>query len=240
VNNVKMVNPLDSISVATSHQIENDLISVLPWLVLLLALIVSRRKGKNFGYLLCVCLFGAYLYGFLGYTVWRPWPIEFYPGGIEAASVHFVPALFDGDSAFRIQNIQVWGNFLAGVPFGFALPFLVEPHHRTLRRTMACGLGFAIAPEFLQLLWIVFIDSFGGRTVDIDDVWLCFAGTLAGYALLWLLARLYCRIGFSRGARLPIWNHFHEVLVRLGSPSPRTMATIAPSTADQNVAGEAP
>jgi glycopeptide antibiotics resistance protein len=212
-----MLNPLDNLPVRTSAAVEENLILVLPWLILLLVLVVSRRRGKNAGYLLCVCLFWAYLYGFAAFVVWEPWPLEFRPGGMDWAAVHLIPAVFERNTAFRVQNIQVWGNFLAGLPFGVAFPFVVAPKNATLKRLIPFGMMFAIAPEVAQFFWNAFIDTFASRSVDIDDVWLCFAGTLAGYSVLRLLARLYVRLGFTRGACLPVWNYFHDVLIRVGT-----------------------
>lgn len=210
---------LDDIPTRTSAAVEQNLIMALPCLILLLVLVVSRRRGKSAGYLTSVCLFWAYLMGFASMTIWKPWPLEFQPGGFDFSAVHIVPALLEKNAEFRLSSIQVWGNFLAGVPFGIAFPFVVETQKAKLKWIVIFGLGLAFLPEVAQLFWNSYIDTFASRSVDIDDVWLCFTGTLAGYALLWLLARLYVRLGFSRGASLPIWNHFHEVLVRIGTPS---------------------
>jgi glycopeptide antibiotics resistance protein len=224
-----MLSPLDKISVRTSVAVEQSLILALPCLILALALVVSRRRGKSAGYLISVCLFWAYLFGFASFTVWHPWPLEFRPGGVDLGAVHFVPALFEGGSEFHIKSIQVWGNFLAGMPFGFAFPFVASSKNCNAGRRIAFGLGFAIVPEFAQFLWNAFIDTYASRSVDIDDVWLCFAGTLSGYGILWLLAHLYVRIGFTRGARLPLWNHFHDVLTRVATKPSTQPAPAAPS-----------
>jgi glycopeptide antibiotics resistance protein len=67
------------------------------------------------------------------------------------------------------------------------------------------------------------------RTVDVDDVWLCFAGTLAGYGVLWAAARLYQRIGWAAGARVAVWDHIHTVLLNVASGGPPTTGGVAPS-----------
>lgn len=221
-----MFNILDKIPVRTSVAVEQNLIIALPCLILLLVLTVSRRRGKSAGYLVSICLLWAYLLGFASLTIWKPWPLEFRPGGLDLAEVHIVPALLEKNADFRLQSVQVWGNFLACVPFGVAFPFVVDAQTMKLKWIVVFGLGLALAPEVAQLFWNAFIDTFASRSVDIDDVWLCFTGTLVGYALLWLLARFYVRLGFTRGARLPIWNHFHDVLMRF-APKP---VSVSPST----------
>lgn len=212
-----MTNPLDKIPVRTSVAIEENLFLALPLLVLVFTLVTCHRRGKSVGYLVSVGLFWAYICGFAGFTIWEPWPLEIRPGGFDLSAIHIVPALLEGDRGFRPWNIQVWGNFLAGMPFGFAFPFIVSPEHCTLKRRIAWGLVLAVAPEFVQFFWNACINTFASRSVDIDDVWLCFVGTLFGYTTLKLLARYYVRIGFSRGAHLPVWNHFHGVLMHIGS-----------------------
>lgn len=194
-------------------------------LCLLVFLLVALRRGKRTGYLMCVCLFVCYLFFFVGATVF-PFPTHFNPGGFPYGSLHLIPALIEGtDPEFRLGNIQVWGNFLAGFPFGVALPFVADARKSTLGRVAGWGLAFAIAPELVQLLQNWLFDEFCGRAIDIDDIWLCFAGTLAGYGILRLIAHLYHRLGFSRGSRFPLWNHFHNVLTSLATKPDRQAET---------------
>jgi glycopeptide antibiotics resistance protein len=189
-------------------------------LVVLVSLVWLRRRGKSFGYLLCFSIFAVYLAGFAAATFF-PFPIRWGPRGFKAACLHLVPALVEGDDLnFRIDHEQVWGNFLAGVPFGFGLPFVALPASSTWKRMMMVGLGAALAPELIQLLQNILFCDFPSRTVDVDDVWLCFAGTLAGYGVLWAAARLYQRIGWAAGARLPVWDHIHTVLLNVASGGP--------------------
>ncbi len=186
-------------------------------LCLLIITLTARRRGKPVGYIVCVYIFAAYVWVFLDKTVF-PFFKELGLNEFPYRAFNWVPALIEGtDPEFRIENEQVWGNFLAGVPFGFGFPFIASPKNSAPRRMIVFGLAWAVFPEFLQLLQMWLFVHFIGRTVDIDDVWLCFTGTLAGYAILWLNARLYVRLDFSRGASLPVWNHFHDVLVRVGS-----------------------
>jgi glycopeptide antibiotics resistance protein len=193
---------------------------LLPGLLcVLLWSFVNVRRGKGVGYVVCVFLFAVYVWVFLANTVFS-FPYVLRLNEFPWQAFHWVPALIEGtDPEFRLDNSQVWGNFLAGVPFGFGFPFVASPQNSTLRRMVGFGLLWGIMPEFLQVIQMWLFAFVQGRTIDIDDVWLCFTGTLAGYGILWLLARFYVRLGFSRGARLPIWNHFHDVLIRIGTPS---------------------
>lgn len=187
------------------------LLGTLVWML------VAKRHGKPGGYLLCICLLVLYLWAFAAVTVF-PFPTHFHIDGFPMGSLHLIPALIEGtDPEFRIGNAQVWGNFVAGVPFGMLVPFVASTNHATLTRISAWGLAFALAPELVQLLQNALFDEFSGRAVDIDDVWLCFTGTLVGYGLLFGVARLYRRLNWTRAARLPIWAHFHEVLMRVAA-----------------------
>lgn len=195
--------------------IEQYLMLALPCLLLLLALTVARRNGKSAGYELSLCLFWVYLCEIASFTL-APFSMQFNHAGEYFTGLHLVPALMEGNPDFRPANIQVWGNFLIGVPFGVEFPFVASEQNCTFRHRAGWGLVLAIAPEILQLSQNLFMDGFG-RSVDIDDVWLCFTGTLVGYGWLYVVARLYHRLNWSRGASLPIWNHFHEVLMRVAA-----------------------
>lgn len=197
-------------------QTDISITPLLPIGVILLpvCLFYLRRKGESAGYLLCFCIFCVYLWYFASYTIF-PFPLHFDPQGFRYAGLHLVPALLEGDDpSFRIHSEQVWGNFMTGVPFGVGLPF-VAPKYSTLKRMAWLGLAFAMVPEVIQLLQNVLFVDFMYRSADIDDVWLCFAGTLAGHGVLRGAALVYQRIGWVHGTHLPIWDHIHSVLVAL-------------------------
>lgn len=173
-----------------------------------------------------------YLAGFIAFTMW-PIRVGRTVSGLDCACLHLIPAFIEGiDSNFHIGNEQVYGNFLAGVPFGFALPFLISSKTLTLQRRIFWGCAFSIAPEFVQFIQNVFFTDFMVRTVDIDDVWLCFAGTQSGYVILYAIARLYRQIKWPEGANMPIWSHFHNVLLdvatRAVQPSDKMGSSAAP------------
>jgi pheromone shutdown protein TraB len=114
-----------------------------------------------------------------------------------------------------LRSEQVAGNFLLGVPFGFGLPFVVAGS--THRQMVVRGLGFAAGIELAQLLLGLLLYQAPYRVIDIDDVWLVFTGTLAGYGALLAAAHVYRRIGWGRGASVPVWNHLHGVLACVAS-----------------------
>lgn len=183
------------------------------FVLLLIPLFFLRRRGKSIGYLLCFYLFSLYAWAALAHTI-----LEFPVHSSEARMIHMrtwskeinlVPSLLSGK--FNPSSEQVYGNFLLGVPYGFGLPFVVA--RSTHKRMVLLGLGFAAGIELAQLLLGLLLYQAPYRVIDIDDVWLVFTGTLAGYGTLWVAACLYRRIGWGRGAHFPIWNHFHEVLL---------------------------
>lgn len=192
--------------------------------LLLVPLFLLRRRGKSAGYLLCLSLFFLYMWAVFAYTIC---PIHIHPEYLDLTRhavgwenrfvIHSVPAIFsDNPEGFDIRSVQVYGNFLLGMPFGFGLPFVA---HVTPRRALWCGLGFAAGIELAQFGLNVLFYQFCERTVDIDDVWLVFAGTLVGHLALRAAASVYRRLGWADGARLPGWDHMHAVLLRVASAS---------------------
>jgi glycopeptide antibiotics resistance protein len=184
--------------------------------VLPLPLLFLRWRGKSAGYLLCFALFFLYGWSVLSYTIFSFVPHGPFVTTFEPVpwyeDMNLVPAVVSG--TFDVRSYQVYGNVLLGVPFGVGFPFLV----RTSRRTalLAC-LAFAAGIEVAQLLVGLAIFGTPYRVIDIDDVLTVGAGSLAGHAALWIAALLYRWIGWAGGARLPVWAHFHEVLLHVAS-----------------------
>ena len=82
------------------------------------------------------------------------------------------------------SRTQLLGNTLLFMPWGFFLPLLWRRFRRFFPIAGMC-LGLTCAIEFTQL--------FIGRTVDIDDVLLNFAGSMCGAGLWWVCHRLTLR-----------------------------------------------
>jgi glycopeptide antibiotics resistance protein len=187
---------------------------VFAFVGLLIALVFLKWRGKSYGYLLCFTLFTVYMWAFVGYTVFAfginltltdeyRWDAFGY--------VHWIPSIFEGE--FDIRSEQVYDHVLLGMPFGFALPFVVDT---TPKRVFWLGLALGFAPELLEILQNAFFEGVP-RSVDIDDVWIVFVGVLSGYCILRAIAYVYHRLGWTSVARIPVWDHFHNVLLGVAS-----------------------
>lgn len=194
----------------------------LTFMVLPIPLFFLWRRGKSAGYLLCFSIFFIYAWKVVVITILDelPWDLQdlvFIQRRHFWGWINLVPSFLSGE--FDPRSVQVYGNFLLGVPFGFGLPFLAYTTHK---RAIVLGFGLGLGLELAQLLIGLVVFHGPYRTIDIDDVWLVFAGTLAGYGALWAAARVYQRIGWAGGARLPVWDHIHSVLLGVASPEGRS------------------
>ncbi len=79
--------------------------------------------------------------------------------------------------------INVFGNVLAFVPFGFFRPIIGRRKH-SLYRTVLQGFMFSLAIEFVQIR--LNVGSF-----DVDDIFLNTLGCVLGYILFVLFYRAY-------------------------------------------------
>jgi glycopeptide antibiotics resistance protein len=192
-----------------------DPLSPRPLLLLVIPLYVLRRRGRSAGYLLSLTLFVFYLWVVFSYTILDSLPptrehLEIIQRASWLESVNFIPSAFVG--SFNVYSRQVYGNFLLGVPFGFAVPFVAQ---LTCRKVVLLGSGFAASIEVAQLLVGVCVLGGPYRVIDVDDVWIVFVGILFGHGALWLVARAYRRIVPHMPIRVPIWSHFHSVLLHV-------------------------
>src|SRR5262245_15775226 len=126
--------------------------------------------------------------------------------------LNLVPGAFLRSGYFW-HDMDVYGNFLLGIPFGFGLPFVVASKNSNSRGALMLCFAFAAGLELIQLAISLIFYGFPYRSIDIDDVIFVFAGTLFGYGVVRAAAYIYRRIGWVRGSRLPIWDHFHAVLL---------------------------
>jgi glycopeptide antibiotics resistance protein len=201
----------------------------LALLILLFPLYLLQRRGKSTGWLISFALFFLYLWAVFAYAV-CPLPIEASTVAWlrETQSwqhnVNLAPRILVRLSAYW-NDVELYGNVLLGAPFGFGLPFLVAPRWRAPRPVLAMSFAFAAGIELIQLGIGAVFYGFPYRSIDIEDVVLVFAGTVAGHGLLRLLASVYWHLVGPCGARVPAWNHFHAVL---GTVSPRDVLFVAP------------
>ncbi len=79
------------------------------------------------------------------------------------------------------SRTQILGNTVLFAPYGFFLPLLWRKLRSPLRMALLC---------LLLTCFIEFTQLFIERTVDVDDVLLNFAGSMAGAGLWWACHRL--------------------------------------------------
>ena len=78
--------------------------------------------------------------------------------------------------------INIWGNILLFIPYGFFLPLLWKRYRHPLRLSLMCLL-LPISIEMCQL--------FIQRMTEVDDVLLNFAGGMIGGGLLALVHMVF-------------------------------------------------
>lgn len=190
-------------------------------LLLIWPLVRLRRQGARAGYLVCVALFFFYLWGVCNYAI-CPLPID--ADLIEWMSsvqrwderLNLRPRLLL-DLPYHWRDADVFWNVVLGIPFGLGLPFVASDNYRTMKHVVAFAFAFAAGLELVQLGISLAFYGFPYRSIDIEDVVFVFVGAFLGATCTWIGAVLYRRIGWSRGALVPVWNHFHDVLCSFGA-----------------------
>lgn len=192
-----------------------DIWSVSPLAVLLLVGLLAflRRRGRTYGYLVCVTAFFFYL---MVVARWAVFPLRFDAAYIEtfrrettlAAGINLIP--FRYEDGLSLMSVQVFGNFLLGVPFGFGLPFLGT---RRWSYVVVAAALFSAGIELIQFL-IDLAYGFAYRTIDINDFLLVWFGAIAGYVLFLIAAMIYKLIIGTDSSDQGIWTHAHNVLTK--------------------------
>jgi glycopeptide antibiotics resistance protein len=191
-----------------------DIESIIPLAMIILVpllIYLKKKKGRTSGYLICFAVFYIYLIYAVGYTVL---PLWFDPDLLELlrsdanlmSSINLIP--LRGMSIDYLLSIQVVGNIVLGIPFGFGLPFLVKSNYQSILRR---GLFFALTIELVQLV-ISLLYRFPYRTVDINDVLLNLSGVAIGYALFCFFAWIYRKSVSKDEPTKSVWSHIHNVL----------------------------
>jgi glycopeptide antibiotics resistance protein len=85
-----------------------------------------------------------------------------------------------GEFLMALMNVALF------VPLGIFLPLVFRRGKLNWRKMLVAGLGFSAGIEFLQM--------FGGRMAEVDDVLFNVAGSMAGYAALRVGGRIKRRI----------------------------------------------
>jgi len=170
----------------------SSLVLALPVLAVVVWYLRTHRRF-SIGRLVAVVCLAVYLLLVSKYTIF---PLRLDSESIAALrhqsqlldGVSLVP--FRGWSPRYLTNVQVWGNIVLGMPWGFLLPFVVPV--AGWRASVRYGAIFAFAIELIQLA-ISLLYGFAYRVIDVNDVLLNFAGTMLGHALFrsgaWLVGR---------------------------------------------------
>jgi glycopeptide antibiotics resistance protein len=158
---------------------------VLGVLVLLLA-----RNGKPKWYLVFFSIFGLYILYVVSVIIF-PFLIPEQPVQFFRPEINFLPFRWGNCWELpRACGMNLIGNFLLTVPFGFGINFIapIKP-----KQVLWLALGVGILFEMIQLVLNLIFQT-NWRSVDINDIILNAAGVLAGFALFrgfaWLFATI--------------------------------------------------
>jgi glycopeptide antibiotics resistance protein len=153
-------------------------------------LLVLWWRKRSLSYILFFSIFWVYLLVVVK-TVIFPIAVntDYSSPGIMP-KINLIPFYIRYCSVLRLCIIEIAGNIILTIPFGFGINFLAKVKPRNfLWLALAIGFGF----EFSQLL-ISLVFRSGFRTIDINDVMLNATGVLIGYALFRAFAWAYLKI----------------------------------------------
>lgn len=174
----------------------------LPFLGGLAALAIGAAlvalKTRKWAAAAGLALFGLYLWIVVGLTLF-PIPLGVQerqlPGAI-LAKINWIPYHYLCLIRYfpHYAWVELGGNILLTLPFGFGLPFLAPPKSRFYFLWMLVP-GLAI--ELSQLALSLVIGA-AYRSVDINDVMLNGLGALLGFGLFWGFRFIWSRDRFRR------------------------------------------
>jgi glycopeptide antibiotics resistance protein len=182
----------------------NDFLVGIGFLCVLL--VVLRRQKRSWSYLLFFSIFWGYLL-FVVRTVIFPFVINWGPDSPRVLPhINLIPFYYQYCSRlFKYCFIEIVGNVVLTIPFGFGINFLAQVKPRKiLWMSVAVGFGF----EFSQLV-ISLVFRSGFRSIDINDVMLNTLGVLFGYALFIIFAWAY--IKFSEHFKIEYKGLFADI-----------------------------
>jgi glycopeptide antibiotics resistance protein len=104
--------------------------------------------------------------------------------------VQWVPFHYFSPHLSRVLVLEVLGNILLTIPFGFGINFLTSIKGQKIL-SLALSVGFLI--EICQLL-VSLLVGVAYRTVDVSDVILNASGVIIGYVLFRFFSWLYVSI----------------------------------------------
>ena len=170
------------------------LIGLLTLFIFLSFLLKQRRNSI---YLLCFCLCFCYLLLVLDITFFPIQAPQNWPGNVTSQNaqwilshVNLIPFSFGNLFTANASTIflQLAGNILVTIPFGFGLALLARI---SVRRALWLALFAGIALEGTQLvIELLGLIAAYGHSIDINDMLLNTAGVLVGYSIASLFTRM--------------------------------------------------
>lgn len=172
------------------------MVSFFPIYILVRSLWLRRKKGQiSLSREVVLGLFVVFMFALLCMTFqgdkgsWLTYPkaAERIRNGI---GVNFVPfktirSYLRHSFDREIVIVNIVGNILLFIPWGFCLPLLWR-RYRSVFRFIRAAVLLPIFIEFCQL--------FIGRSVDIDDVILNFAGAIMGGLFYWGMGKCFSSV----------------------------------------------
>jgi glycopeptide antibiotics resistance protein len=170
---------------------------------------ILRWRKRSSAYLLFFSVFWVYLLFVIRTVIF---PIAISPSPIDGRStpdINLIPFYVRYCAPMtRYCFIEVVGNIILTIPFGFGISFIIRSRPRDiLWLAFVVGLGF----EFSQLI-ISLVFRNGFRAVDINDAIFNALGVLLGYSLFRLFAQAFLRITAHSGIREKwLFSEIHDV-----------------------------
>lgn len=84
------------------------------------------------------------------------------------------------------ESLMMFLNFLLFIPLGFLLPVVIKKINWTWKKIFISGVVLSLAIEFLQM--------FGGRMAEFNDILMNSIGTIIGYLFLYLFKLLVNKV----------------------------------------------
>jgi glycopeptide antibiotics resistance protein len=163
---------------------------LIGFVVLGILLLILWKRKYSLSHLLFFSVFWVYLLFVIQVAIF-PMVINSDPANAGLPSINLIPFHIDYCAReLRSCMIEVGGNILLTVPFGFGINFLLKSKPQQI-----LWLGFALGFGFEFLQWVVsLVGRSGFRSIDINDFLLNAIGVWVGYALFRVFAWVYIRV----------------------------------------------
>ena len=162
----------------------------------IIAYIIWRcaRERESFVHLLMWIAFSVYVTELLSRTFF-PLPVDAAYIALERANAYgshnLIPfrtiAAMLAHPVPGVAFMQVFGNLVLFLPFGYFLPLLFS-RFSGFRRAMTTLLALVLTVEIGQLLLSVLVYGYTYKSFDVDDILLNLTGALAGYWIYRMLS----------------------------------------------------